>query len=125
MKNTFSFYQKSSFSSRDIQFFYFPLSLSFPYGSQERSESTSSVAFEVLIINCEIDFINLFVFNCLTSNFCFPENTTLANRRKRLFMDARPYFRILNSSWKMVMFGLLLLTFFRSLTDGYCFYNAI
>ena len=32
------------------------------------SESISSVAFKALIINCQIDFINLFMFNCLTSN---------------------------------------------------------
>ena len=31
-------------------------------------EGTSSVAFEVLIINCEIDFMNLFIFSCLTSH---------------------------------------------------------
>ena len=90
------------------------------------SEGTSSVAFEVLIINCEIYFINLFIFNyltsninlfifkclisninlfnfnCFTSNICFPKNTSFANRRERLFMDARPYFRILNSSEKMM-----------------------
>ena len=35
---------------------------------QGRSEGASSVAFEVLIIKSEIDFINLFIFNCLTSN---------------------------------------------------------
>ena len=35
---------------------------------QCRSEGTSSVAFEVLIINCEIYFINLFIFNCLALN---------------------------------------------------------
>ena len=35
---------------------------------QARSEGTSSVTFEVLIINCEIDFINLFIFNYFTSN---------------------------------------------------------
>ena len=37
---------------------------------QERSEGTSSVALEVLIIriNCNIEFINLFIFNCLTPN---------------------------------------------------------
>ena len=92
----------------------------------EHSEGTSSVAFEVLTINSEIDFINLFIFdclrsninlfifncltsninlfnfNCLTSNVCFSENTSFANRRKRLFMVARPYFRILNSSGKMM-----------------------
>ena len=35
---------------------------------QGRSEGASSVAFKVLIIKSEIDFINLFIFNCLTSN---------------------------------------------------------
>ena len=35
---------------------------------QGRSEGTSSVAFEVLIINCQIYFINSFIFNCLTLN---------------------------------------------------------
>ena len=32
------------------------------------SEGTSSVAFKVLIINCQIDVMNLFIFNCLTSH---------------------------------------------------------
>ena len=36
--------------------------------TQGRSEGTSSVAFEVLIINCQIYFINLFIFNCLKLN---------------------------------------------------------
>ena len=35
---------------------------------QECSEGTSSVAIELLIINCKICFINLFIFNCLTLN---------------------------------------------------------
>ena len=35
---------------------------------QECSKGSSSVAFEVLIINCQIDFMNLFIFNCLTSD---------------------------------------------------------
>ena len=81
---------------------------------QGRSESTSSVAFEVLIINCHIEFINLlifncltsnlnlFIFNCLTSNFCFPKNIYFASTRERLFMDARPYFRISTSPGKMM-----------------------
>ena len=85
----------------------------FPY-LQGRSEGTSGVAFDVLMINCKIDFINLFIFNCLisninlfncnclTSNFCFPQNASFTNRRKRLFMDARPYFGILNSFRKMM-----------------------
>ena len=94
--------------------------------NQGRSEGTSSAALEVLIINCKIDFINLFIFNCLTSNinlfifncltsninlfnfncltsnFCFLKYTSLANRRKRLLMDACLYFRILNSYGKMM-----------------------
>ena len=32
------------------------------------SKGTSSVAFEVLIIKSETDFINLFIFNCVMSN---------------------------------------------------------
>ena len=35
---------------------------------QGRREGASSVAFEVLIINCQIYLINLFIFNCLTLN---------------------------------------------------------
>ena len=77
-------------------------------------EGTSSFAFEVLIIKSEIDFINLFIFNCLTSdinlfnfncltsNFCFPNNIFFASRRERLFMDARPQFRIFNTPGKMM-----------------------
>ena len=74
-------------------------------GYQGRSEDASSVAFEVLIINCQIYFINLFIFNCLTLNikllifklfdvkFLFPKIMSFANRRKRLVygvMDACP-----------------------------------
>ena len=53
----------------------------FVYKHQGRSESTLSVAFEVLIIKSEIDFINLFIFKCLTSNVnlfifnCLKSNT--------------------------------------------------
>ena len=97
---------KMNFSAGIFQEFY----LNFKQG---RSEGTSSVTFEVLIINCEIDFINLFIFNCLTSNinlfnfnclasnFCFLKNI-FRNRRKRLFMEARPYVGILNSFGKMM-----------------------
>ena len=82
--------------------------------TQGRREGTSSVAFEVLIMNCKKDFINLFIFNylpsnknlfilnCLMSNFCFPKNMYFASRREQLFVDARPYFRILNSLRKMM-----------------------
>ena len=91
-----------------------------------RREGTSSVEFEVLIMNSEKDFIhwfifnylasninllifncltlniNLFIFDCLTSNFCFPKNIYFASRREPLFVDARPYFQILNSLGKMM-----------------------
>ena len=82
--------------------------------TQERSNGTSSVAFEVLIINCQIGFINLFIFNCitldinlfifncLTPNFYFPKIISFARRRERLLMDTRPWFRILNSPGKMM-----------------------
>ena len=35
---------------------------------QGRSKGTSNIAFEVLIISCQIYLINLFIFNCLTLN---------------------------------------------------------
>ena len=68
---------------------------------QGRTEGMSSVTFEVLMMNCKIDSINLFIFkylalnislfilNCLTSNFYFPKNIYFASRREPLFMDAR------------------------------------
>ena len=67
-------------------------------GFQGRSESTSSVVFEVLIVNCQIYFLNFLIFNYLTLNinmfifklfdikFLFSENHVFANRRERLFM---------------------------------------
>ena len=82
--------------------------------TQGRSEGTSSVAFEVLIIKSEIDFINLFIFNCLTSNinlfnfncltsnFCFPKNIFFASRRERMFIDVPPFFRVFNSTGKIM-----------------------
>ena len=72
---------------------------------QGRSEGISSVAFELLIINCQIYFINSFIFNCLTLNiklfifkffdvkFLFSENHVF-HKQKRMaiygFIDARP-----------------------------------
>ena len=100
----------------------FSLGMSF----QGPSEGTWSVVFEVLIIKSEINFINLFTFNCLkshvnlfifnyltsniilfnfnclTSNFCFPKNISFASRRERMFMGARPWFWVLNSTRKMM-----------------------
>ena len=61
---------------------------------QERSEGTSRLAFEVLIVKSEIDFVNLFIFNCLTSNislfnfnclssiFCFPKNIFFRKQKR-------------------------------------------
>ena len=72
---------------------------------QGRSEGTSSVAFEVLIINCQIYFINSFIFNCLTLNkklfffklfdvkFLFTENHVFHKQKRTVVygvMDARP-----------------------------------
>ena len=61
---------------------------------QGRSEGTSSVAFELLAIKCRLEFMNLFIFNCLTSNFCFPKHisfarqmTTTVYERALLVMD--------------------------------------
>ena len=72
---------------------------------QGRSEGTSSVAFEVLIINCQIYFINLFIFNCLALNiklfifklcdvkFFFSENHVFCKQKRTAvygLMDACP-----------------------------------
>ena len=84
---------------------------------QGRSEGTSSVAFEVLIINCQIYFINSFIFNCLTLNkklfffklfdvkFLFTENHVFHKQKRTVVygvMDARPQFLILNLLGKMI-----------------------
>ena len=64
---------------------------------QGRRESTSSVAFKVIIMNCGIDFINLFIFsyltwttnlfifNCFTSNFCFRKNIFRKQKRTAVY----------------------------------------
>ena len=61
---------------------------------QGRSEVTSSAAFEVLTIDCQTYFINLFIFDCLTLNiklfifklldvkFLFSENHVFCKQRK-------------------------------------------
>ena len=67
-----------------------------------RCEGTSSVAFEVLIIKSEIDFMNMFIFNCLMSNFCFPKNMFFASKRERMFMDTLPQLRVFNSTREMM-----------------------
>ena len=84
---------------------------------QGHSQRTSSVAFEVLIINCQAYFINLFIFTCLTLNinlfifnlfdvkFLFSENHIFRKQKRTTvygFTDARPQFRILNSPGKMM-----------------------
>ena len=70
-----------------------------------RSEGTSSVAFEVLIINCQIYYINSLIFNCLTLNiklfifklsdvkFLFSENYVIRRQERTAVygvMDLRP-----------------------------------
>ena len=72
---------------------------------QGRIEGTSSVIFEVLIINCHIEFINLFIFsclmsninlfifNCLTSNFCFPKNIFFGKMMTSYLRDVDKFLR--------------------------------
>ena len=75
------------------------------YYKQGRSEGTSSVALDVLIINCKICFINLFIFNCLTFDiklfifkffnvkFLFSENHVFRKQKRTAvygFMDTCP-----------------------------------
>ena len=56
----------------------------------------------LFIFNCFTSNINLFNFDCLTSNFCFPKIMSFSSRKERLFMDARPQFRVLKSPRKMM-----------------------
>ena len=96
---------------------YFPYLFICVGPSQGRSESTSIVAFEVLIINCQIYFINSFIFNCLALNITlfifklfdvkfFSSENHFFRKQKRTavygVMDARPQFWILNSLGKMM-----------------------
>ena len=65
--------------------------------SQRCREGTSSVAFEVLIMNCKIHFINFFnylasninfiIFNCLasSSDLCFPKPIFLKQKRTAFY----------------------------------------
>ena len=57
---------------------------------QGRSNSTSSVAFEVLIINCQTYFIIFYSFNHLSSNFCFPKKSILRRQKRTAVIDACP-----------------------------------
>ena len=72
---------------------------------QGRGEGTSSVALKVLIINCQIYFINFYIFNCLTLNikllifklfdvkFLFSENHVFRKHKRTAvygLMDVRP-----------------------------------
>ena len=49
--------------------------------------------------------MNLFIFNCLTSNFCFPENIFFASRReqedKKEEENGYLWTRILSSDFKL------------------------
>ena len=61
-----------------------------------------NIKYKFVFFNCLTSNINLFNFNCLMSNFCFPKNIFFASRRERVFMDARPLFRVFNSTGKMM-----------------------
>ena len=61
---------------------------------QGHSEGTSSVAFEVLIINYQIYFINLLSFNCLTLNtklfiFKLPDVKFLFSKNRVFYKQKR------------------------------------
>ena len=75
------------------------------YKVQGCSEGTSSVSFEVLILNCQIYIKNLFILNCLTWNiklfifklfdvkYLFSKNHVCCKQKKMTvygLMDARP-----------------------------------
>ena len=73
--------------------------------TQGSSEGTSSVAFKVLTINCQMYFTNLFIFDCSTLNikllifklfdikFLSSKNRVFRKQKRTAFygvMDARP-----------------------------------
>ena len=72
----------------------------------------NSVVMNLFIFNRLMWNINLLIFNCLTSNFCFAKYISFSSRRKRkkqkksrkerLFMDVCPYFPISNSPGNMM-----------------------
>ena len=53
---------------------------------QGRSEGSSSVAFDVLIINFQTCFKDFFNFNCLMLNFCFPKRCIFCRQRTRVLI---------------------------------------
>ena len=69
--------------------------------TQGYSESTSSIAFEVPIINCQTCFKD-FQLKLLDVKFCFPKRYISHRQKRAAIMDACPYFRLLNSNEKMM-----------------------
>ena len=69
---------------------------------QGRSDDTSIVAFEVLVNNYQACFKDFFSFNCLTSNFCFPQRYIRRRQKRANVTYVRPYFRLLKSTGKMM-----------------------
>ena len=92
-----------------------PFSISGKLLYQGRSEGTSSVAFEVRIIKSEIDFINQFIFNCLTSNVnLFIFNCLTSNVNLFIFNCLKSNINLLNFNCLMSNFCFLKNIFFVS-----------
>ena len=77
--------------------------------NQIRNRFYKSVRLQLFNVKCKFIYLQLlnvkykFIqLNCLTSNIFFPKNIFLASRRERIFMDARPQFRVFNSAAKMM-----------------------
>ena len=83
----------------------YPIQVVVSLAFQRRSKGTSSVAFKVLIINCQTYFINLFIFNCRALNiklfifklfdvkFLFSENHVFRKQKRTAVygvIDVRP-----------------------------------
>ena len=64
--------------------------------------SSLSVAFEVLIINCQTYFMIFFSFNCLTSNFCFLKKKMYFPDRKHAYYGRTSLLSGLNAPVKMM-----------------------
>ena len=80
-------------------FFIFSLSGNIPLQMQQifafTYDSCCSFVNKIKCLHC-------FQLQLFDVNFFFPKNKFLASRRERTFMDARPWFRVVNSTVKMM-----------------------
>ena len=74
-------------------------------GVQVCSEGASTLASEVLTINCQTCFKEFFSFNYLMSNFSFWKRYIFRRQKITAVKTVRPYFQMLNPTRKMMTFS--------------------